>query len=359
MVILQEDVSVDELAGQGQEIANTYNDLGQIYSAMGAKQLSENAYRAANLLQQTALKLRRANTNTRMPTDPEWLKLLRELTADLDALGDAYAQLGKFFDAEAIYSTSLHYREGQPERVKSYDKLRAFYLQRKDYAKAEEYNQLLLAFYMDKPRSPEYAGALVLMAALYAEAPNRSADARSNYQKALDIYKERKDWWSENLILYRLARLYDRQKMLPEQEQALRDRVDTLARYFSLLATPAGPQPKDPVTLVSEYLYAIQALAYFYDGKDDAKAEAAYQRAVAAHDYITRKIYNEKILKFYDAGLEDYQKLLKKLNKQTEAIQVADKSKVVKEKLRQFEAIREQQTLQKTQPSSGQSSAPQ
>lgn len=324
---------------------------------MNDKERAENAYRAANLLQQTALKLRRVKTNQRTPTDPEWLKLVKELTTDLDALGDAYAQLDKFPDAEAIYLTSLQYREGQPERVKSYDKLRTFYLQRKDYTKAEDYNQLLLTFYKDKPRSPEYAGALVLMAALYAEAPNRSADAASSYQNALDIYKERKDWWSENLILYRLARLYDRQKMLPEQEQALRDRVDTLTRYFNLLATP-GPQPKDPVTLVSEYLYAIQALAYFYDGKDDVKAEAAYQRALAAHDYITSKIYNEKILKFYDARLEDYQKLLKKLNKQTEVIQVADKSKVVKDRLREFEAIREQQTVQKTQQSSWQSTSP-
>ncbi|HMJ25733.1 MAG TPA: tetratricopeptide repeat protein [Pyrinomonadaceae bacterium] len=358
MVTLQEDVTVNELAGQGQEIANTYNDLGQIYSAMGDKQRAENAYRAANLLQQTALKLRRVKTNQRTPTDPEWLKLIRELTIDLDALGDAYTKLDKFPDAEAIYLTSLQYREGQPEERTSYSKLRSFYLQRKDYANAEKYNQLLLTFYKDKPRSPEYAGALVLMAALYAEAPDRSADARSNYQSALEIYKERRDWWNENLVFYRLARLFEREKMLPEQEQALRDRVDTLAGYFNLLATPAGPQPKDPVTLVSEYLYAIQALASFYEGKDVARAEAAYQRAVAAYDYITRKIYNEDILKFYAARLGEYQKLLVKLNKQLEAVAVADKHKIVKDKLRQFEVIREQEIVQRTQQSSWQLISP-
>jgi len=280
---------------------------------------------------------------------PQEKAIVKQLNANFDELGDAYLKLGKVNDAEAFYLTALSQRsEDGSDLEKSYDKLTTLYRRGdlRDPAKAEEYNKLLIKFYEDKPLSAQYAAALVQLAALYSEDPNKSSEAESNYKHALDIYAGQRDWQNENIILFRLARLYDKQKKVPEREQALRARVDTLTKYFNQLAIPAGPPPKDPALLVSEYLYAINALAYFYDGQNTAEAEAAYRRAFAAYDYITGNIYNEKTLKFYAATLEDYQKLLQKLGKQDETAKVVAAAAIVRKKLDQSDQIRMQQQQQ-------------
>jgi tetratricopeptide (TPR) repeat protein len=170
MVILQEDITVDQLAQEGQEIANSYSDLGQLYSAMGEtnKTKADNAYRTANLLQRTGMKLGRAEKYQGARTGAEWLSLVKDLTADLDELGDAYAQMGKRPDAGVLYLRSLEYRQGTPDLPKSYVKLRSFYLEQNDYATAEEYNKLLIEAYKVNPKSDQYVDTLVLLARVYA-----------------------------------------------------------------------------------------------------------------------------------------------------------------------------------------------
>lgn len=349
MIVVQEDFEIQYFAQHGQEIANSYSDLGQIYASKGNTEKAEDAFRTANLLQRTALKFRQLEKSASTQAQPT---LVRGLTADLDELGDAYVKLGKFSDAEAIYVTASELRKHDSNELwKSYDKLAKFYrINKKDYAESERYNKLLVEYYQGKSDSPEYAAALMQLGALYAEDPNRAADAESYYRSALKIYAARNDWWNQDLILYRLAKLYEKQGRVPEREQALRDRVDVLTKYFNQITTPSAPRPKDSITLVSEYLYAISALAGFYKGKDNAKAEAAYDQALAAHDYVTRTIYNEKILKFYGATLDEHQKLLKDLNREGDAVAVANKNQVVKEKLRQFGQYREQSVQQTLGP---------
>jgi tetratricopeptide (TPR) repeat protein len=347
MITLQEDISVEELAHEGQAIANSYVDLGQIHAAKGNDEKAEDAFRVAKILQRTAFMLQQKEKVQK--GSPRERAVNKELNGDLDELGDAFIKLGKFNDAEVLYVTALSQRaEDGSDLEKSYEKLTTLYRRGdlKDPAKAEEYNKLLIKFYEDKPLSAQYADALVQLAALYSEDPNKYSEAESNDKHALDIYAGRHDWQNENLILFRLARLYDKQKKVPEREQALRARVDTLTKYFNQLANPAGPPPKDPALLVSEYLYAINALAYFYDGQNTAEAEATYRRAFAAYDYITGNIYNEKTLKFYAATLEDYQKLLKKLGKQAETAKVDAAAAIVRKKLDQSDQIRKQQQQQ-------------
>jgi len=235
---------------------------------------------------------------------------------------------------------------------KSYDKLAKFYrTSKKDYSKAEENAKLVIEISKSKPRSGRYADALIQLATIYGDQfatdPAKSSGAEPLYKQALDIYTGH-DWWSENLILFRLSKLYEKQQRAPEREQVLQKRVDTLARYFNQLRNPLGPQPKDPVTLVSEYLYAINALAYFYDGRNIAGAEAAYAQAVSAYDYIAQNIYNEKTIGFYADTLKDYKNFLNsdKVNKPAEGLQVAKKEKDMRDKLQQFDQIRQQQSTQ-------------
>jgi hypothetical protein len=368
MIVVQEDITVSELVDQGQEIANSYSDLAQIHGAIAdaakadasrvdaamralaedndvAKSKlaaektaanekaafhtgkAEKALRAANLLQRTALKLRQTGKSQDLL---ERSALVKELTGDLDELGDAYSQLGKFPDAEAIHMEALEYRGSINEQWKSYAKLAKFYREdKKDSAKADEYENLL------KQAVKDNADALMELGDLHSDDPpsedaKKPSTAEKYYEDALVIYRRQSDWNGENKILFRLSRLYLKQKRPPERQQAQRDRLDTMARYFKQLAMKADPLPKDPVNLVYQYLYAINALAY--GNKDNIEADTTYRKALDAFDYILGNVDDKKVLDFYAATLEDYQKLLNKLGKEAEAAKVAEAATSVRKK---------------------------
>ena len=217
------------------------------------------------------------------------------------------------------------------ELRKSWDKLTKLYRKNlKDYPNAEKYNELLIEAYAAEPKSPQYADALVQRAALYVE-ENKFSEGESYYNRALPIFTELDDWVDENIILYRLTKLYEKQPdKRKEREQALKNRVDTLAGYFKQLTSQASPGIKDPVYLVSEYLYALDVLAGFY--KDSAEAEAVYEQALGASDYITSSIpsaNNKNIPTRYAAMLGHYLDLLKNRNNPAAAEKIAELERVL------------------------------
>jgi len=336
MITVQEDISVYDLAEQGQEIANSYSDLGQIYTAKGETQKAEDVFHVANLLQQTALKMRRLG---KPQSTSSGVAMLRELAKEIDELGDAYLKLGKFSDAEALYNVSLENRKNanDPEVWKSYDKLAKLYRAQKDYAKAAESYNELREFYRDTPQSADYARALFQIAATYAEDPNAPPDASvSNYRNAFNIYDAIGDWDSSNVILFRLTKIFEKRKQEPERLQALKERVTTLGKYFDQLVAGKAITPKTPLKLANEYLQAIYALAYAQTGKNDAEAVAAYQRAFDARSYFAEKVQDEKVLKFYAAVLGNYETLLKKLNSKS-AADVGKVAQAIRDKLSKAE----------------------
>jgi tetratricopeptide (TPR) repeat protein len=387
MIAVQEDVPVSELIDHGKEIASSYSDLGQIHAAVSdaARQKAamhdaasmeaqdaasreaeeaaskkakedaalqtrqaEDALRAANLLQRTAFKLRDMRKSQeedrlgRSTLDREGrLDLLIshvvKLTADLDELGDAYIRLDKYAVAEKIYLEALEHREKNQELWqrrslknelwKSYDRLATFYREsKKDAADAEKYKNLLKTAVKDNP------DALFQLGALHSDDPydpKIPSEAEQYYKDALAVYKGQSDWMKEDIILFRLSKLYEKQKREDQRAQARRDRVNTMANYFKQLEMKADPPPEKPDLLVSEYLYAINALAFKNMNNDDALG--AYQRALDAFDYIMGNVDDKKLLVFYAATLEDYSK---RLGMQAEAEKVKEKAKVVREKAR-------------------------
>ena len=319
MITVQEDIKVYDLAAQGQQIANSYSDLGQIYLAKNETQKAEDVFHTANLLQQTALKMRRLG---KTQSHSSRVAIFSELTVELDDLGDAYFKLGKFSDAEALYSAALENRKTANDRElwKSYDKLAKLYRAQKYYARAADSYNELREFYRDNPQSSDYARALFHIAATYAEDPNAPPDeAVSNYRNAFNIYDALGDWDSSNVILFRLTKIYEKRNQERERLQALKERVTILGKYFDQLVAGKAITPKMPLKLANEYLQAIYALAYAQTGKNDAEAVAAYQQAFAARSYFAEKVQDEKVLKFYAAVLGNYETLLKKSNSKSAA----------------------------------------
>jgi tetratricopeptide (TPR) repeat protein len=323
MITLQRAISLEGLAQQGKALANSYIDLGQIHLASGKGAMADDAFRIAKILQDTALLLQKRE---KVPAEsPQEKTIIKQLNVNLDELGDAYFKLGKLSDAEAeaFYKTALSQKTAESDLAKSHEKLAALYQRQKNYAKAEESYNRLLNLYRDKPGSVAYAGALFKMAAFYSAIPERSSDAVSNYRQALKIFHDRGAWYDENFILFRLTKIYERQGQVPERAAALKERADTLAGYVAQLVAGNPIRPNDPTKLVSEYLFAVDALGYFHQGKKDAEVEATYQRAFEARGYITDKIRNDQVLKFYVAVLSDYQALLNRLpTKKTLAAEV-------------------------------------
>jgi len=288
-----------------------------------------------------------------------------------DVVGNIYLRLNQFDKALKLFEFALDVRRRSPVSVdhdlvwKSLFNLASLYRKHPkndpragEYdQKAEQYSRELVEFLrQQKPNSGTYADALIQLASLYVDVystdPAKSSQAESFYREARGIYAKRNDWWNQNLITFRLSKLYEKQKRAPEREQALNERVELLTGYFSNLVAQKQIQPNDPITLVSEYLHAINALAYFYGGRNPAGAETAYARALSAHNYITQNIYNEKIIGFYADTLKDYAQLLNNDKQQTAAKQVIEKEMMARDKLHQFDQIREQQNVQQVRQGS-------
>src|SRR6185436_18324409 len=99
------------------------------------------------------------------------------------------------------------------------------------------------------------------------------------------------------------------------------------ATYYNKLVSKQPITPNTPTRLVSEYLQAINVLAYFLVGSDPAAAEAVYQRAWDMRDYVSTNVLlrkDEKTQQFYTALLGDYQRLLMRQKKPEQSAAVRD-----------------------------------
>ncbi|HEY8185138.1 MAG TPA: hypothetical protein VIF64_03660 [Pyrinomonadaceae bacterium] len=339
LITSQEDITIFEFADKGQGIANIYSELADVYRADGKEKEADDVFHVADLIQKVSLKLKRSDGNVELNLDN-----------DLDEMGDAYVKLGKFSDAEVLYNQALDYRKENPNKSaslwKSYDKLTRLYRENlKDDKKAEEYNNRLIELLKDNTNVNRYVDSMVQLAAVYAKDPARYADSEALYTRALGIAMGQDDWQYPNVILYSLGQLYYKQKRVPEREQAIQRRLEVLTTYFKRLTDPAR-RPKAANTLVSEYLNAIEAAAYFHSNvrKNDAQAEAVFQPAFTSFDYITGNVYNAKVLETYALTLDHYQALLNKQNKTGDALKVADKTRSLRDRLGQFDKIYTQNT---------------
>jgi hypothetical protein len=107
--------------------------------------------------------------------------------------------------------------------------------------------------------------------------------------------------------------------------------------------------PTGTVTLVSEYLAAVEAVAYLnLQDKKEAEAMEVYRRAFEAQGFITGKIYNPKILRYYVKTLNNYRGLLDKHGPTAEAAKVAASAQRLDGMLKETQRIQYMQNRQQT-----------
>ncbi|MDT5294516.1 MAG: hypothetical protein QOJ76_1396, partial [Acidobacteriota bacterium] len=168
------------------EIADSYNTLGQIYSAQRLEQKSEDAFEAASRIVRIVVKIKQSGVMA-----VEFANI--NVADDLDKLGDAYIRLGRPAQAEQAYEIELSVAKAKMNveyGERSYTKLANLYHnETKDYEKAEETYKLLIDIYRANPGSnPAGMGqALTRLGDLYANALNKPAEAEAQLKSALDV----------------------------------------------------------------------------------------------------------------------------------------------------------------------------
>jgi energy-coupling factor transporter ATP-binding protein EcfA2 len=356
---------------RGPELAESYNELAEVYRAQGSKEKRdkvEDTFAAANAIQQLAMRLRRISAMRNSP-DLD----MKDDSADdpADAAADAYLKLRKPARALALYEYALRVREQGAGSIRSdlwmsYDKLTRLYRRDdfkdfpKDYAKAEHYNQLLIQEVTggDRKNAKFAPVAVALCAELYAKDPNRYSEAASYYERALKLYEaqEKRDWMIENKTIYALFELYKKLKQPAEQKRAALRRLELLTAEMDKVVGLTGTLPKGSITLVSEYANAARDAAYFQRRDNNVEeAAAVYRKAFAAYNFVTKRIYFVPALESYAKLLDDYALLLGKQDKQADAAKVADSAKTVRAKLSETRNVQEQQAQQGAlQPPTGQ-----
>jgi len=347
---------------RGPGLAESYNELAEVYRAQDTEEKrkkADDALAAATAIQRLAMRLRRIRA---MRNSPD-VDIKADSSDDLaDAAADAYVKLGKARRALALYEYALGVREQGAGAIrrdlrKSYDKLTRLYRRAdfkdfpKDFAKAERYNQLLIQEVAgDDPKNTKAAAdAVALCAMLYAEDPNRHAEAAAYYERAMKLYESqpKRNWMTENTILYVLSELYEKLKRPAEQKRAALRRLDVLSAEMDKIVGLTGALPQGSITLVREYAEAARDAGYFHKrDRDDGGAASVYGKAFAAYDFVTKRIYFVPALKSYARLLDDYAALLDKQGGKDEAAKVAAAAKRVRLKQDETKNIQEQQAQQ-------------
>jgi hypothetical protein len=358
--IQDKNVTFDEAAN----LADTYIELAQVYGGQKDETKAARAFKLASLLQQGALLFRKYSAEKSAISE-------RDLTYQLDQIGDAYIQLGRPPQAEETYEYAKEIRTEStvnPREIwRSYERLgNMFYNQIKDkdyaenisnkdyadaYAKAKENYSMLVSFFEPAPPTEDvlkdkYGEGLERLARLYANDPSTYEAAETKLTTALGIRSKRGDWKGEFSTLSALVNLFRRENKQPKIDETYQTWLASMNKYIKLYSRP-NPVARVWSGFLSAYVQTVTEMGESYRSrKMNAQAEAVYAQAFAYSPVIRGRSYEAKVLEMYANSLEKYEALLRELNKPAEAAKVKPDIESVRNKL---ESERARQLQQQTQ----------
>lgn len=344
-------------------LADSYSDLGQVYSSLKDRQRSDSAFQLAEKIQQLALKLKLSEA-----TLEDLVKDGRSITfdEDFDLLGDLYVKLSRFDEAKNSYEASLYLRSevNNEKQLLPISYLKLANLHRthlKDNAKAEEYYKLLIENRKDAggrlygPNDPlsQYVAGLRDLATLYIDEMNKPAEAETLLNTALTKLApvtSRLAWIPENQVYAALVRLH--QKHRPQAlEKVLSNRVELMQqRHVDFSATAYRTEDYAPFMIT--YVRAVGEASDFYLANDNkARAEATYRLVFSDPVDIVARFQFSNMAESYATRLEKYQTLLRELNKSAEAAKYDALVKQARARQKDLETReKERQSRQETPP---------
>src|SRR5215831_88069 len=355
-------IDIQEGGSTGPEartLADSYFDLAEIFGAQHEGKKSASNFKVATLLQQYAGKYAQEQEKIEDPQSPP--DTLITIDDDVDKLGDAYVEMGRYAQASDTYEFALEMRERftsiDGKRRISYQKLGdLFYGKIKDldyaqhqndpdykeaYKKAVDNYLMLVSFYEPSGASSkpeEYGAALVKLGTLYAKDASTYSGAEERLNRALSLK-------TSTLLRYEtlsaLAELYRAQQRDADLERTYIARVKLIEPLVSgnVVVRQTNIDPNLKAALI--YPGAVADLANFYGShnRQDQQLEA-YRSLLGFDDNLLNSTVDEKLLTTYAKALDDYAKLLVGRNQEKERQEALERSKKITERSTVIKGVR-------------------
>lgn len=262
------------------DVAESLNDLGELYDHQGKYSEAESLYQRALAIREQALG----------PQDPK-------VAESLNNLGELYSHRGKYNEAESLYQRALAIREQvlgsqHPKVAESLNDLGLLYYHQSKYAQAEPLYQRALAIREQTlgPQHPDVARSLNNLGGLYYRR-GKYAQAEPLYQRALAIREQTLGPLHPDVAtsLNNLALLYYHQAKYtqaePLNQRALAIREQVLGPFHPTLAITLNHLAR---------LYAKQGRFL--------EAEALYQRDLAITEQALGSHHSDVAITLNDLG---------------------------------------------------------
>lgn len=309
------------------ELADTYSELGEIFSNLGSEQHSKYAFQLSQALQNAELAKRKVNALQRSQNSnrDEITRQRRENAAHLEQCADLLLKLNRVSAVENVYSYAVGLRiltndnsvEGNERLAGVLLKLGQYYRHsRKNFAEAEKkYQAALKALSNSRSHQSALHGeVLTQLGSLYAIDLKKPAEGEKLLKQALDSFStvpasER----SSTQTLEELAGLYIHEKRFTEAIEANKRRLaaaDSLLKRTSITATGAEKWNAEEYTnAFHTFVWSVNHLASAHKTAGDSQAQAAYS-SLLNEDLHVYEVVDANVLKQYATMLAESREML-------------------------------------------------
>ena len=276
------------------ELADTYSEVGEIYSLLGAEEDSEDAFQLSQALQNAELSARRTLflQKSASATKEEITRRRKENAGHLERCADLLLELNRISAAENVYLLALglriltndHSAEGNERQAAVLVKLGNYYRHsRKNFAEAEKRYQAAVTALLDtrSAQSTLYGEALTKLGSLYARELQKPAEGEKFLKDAVGYLSmvplsEK----STAHVLGELAALYGQQSRFAEAIEASKRKLDVASALLARTSVKATGIDKwdaeDYTDAFSVYIRTVLVLAKDHKAAGDEQSATVY-----------------------------------------------------------------------------------
>ena len=335
------------------ELADTYSEVGEIYSMLGSEQDSEEAFALSKALQNAEISARRTMVLQKSGTSSkeEITGRRKENAGHLEECADLLLKLNRIQAAENVYLLALGLQiitndnsaEGNENLAGVLVKLGNYYrYHRKNFAEAEKRYRAAIAALSNSrsPKSTLYGDALTFLGSLYAQELKKPAEGERLLQEALTNLSTVP--MSENSTtgtLEELGQLYSIQSRFKEAVEASKRKLivaNALMARTSIIATGLDKwNAEDYTHAFIVYVRTVLELANDYKEAGDPRSEASTYGLLLNDQLDVSGVIDAVVLTEYAKVLGQHRAALPP----SEAGRINEQLKVVDLRRRYIEAV--------------------
>jgi tetratricopeptide (TPR) repeat protein len=335
------------------ELADTYSEVGEIYSILGAEEDSKNAFQLSQALQNAEIAKRRTMFLQKSATanKDEITKKRKENAVHLERCADLLLKLNRISAAETVYLLALGLRiltndqsaEGNEKMAAVLVKLANYYRNnRKNYAEAEKKYQAAVTALANtrSAQSTLYGDALSQLGSLYAKELKRPDEAERFLKDALGYLSivplsEK----STTQTLQELIQLYSSQSRYAEAIEASKRKLSVagaLLARTSVTATGIDKwNPDDYTDAFQVYIQTIVVLGEDHEAAGDARSAQSAYSSLLNDQLDVSGVVDPRVLSEYTAALRRHSAMLPS----AAAARLEERLKVIDLRRRIMEAV--------------------